>query len=196
MYGRIINKYRLRSANTLEELIFPKCQMFISNLKENITNEVKNKIFKNEIDDIINSGVFAKNSDIYSLLLKHQSEIKELIKNYYEYVPDYEFLESIDDAVEQSKYRSYYELINGKIYQKWEYGLPQQSIIQDEIDKLQKELYDEDYKIIKCYEYSLSRKSLPYDINMLNDDRDQKRNRISELKTMLIESGPISIQRK
>lgn len=48
-----------------------------------------------------------------------------------------------------------------------------------EIKRLKNELESEDYKIIKCMEYQLSGKELPYDIEELNKKRDTLREQIN-----------------
>lgn len=59
---------------------------------------------------------------------------------------------------------------------------PQELINNEEIQKLKKQLDDTDYKIIKCSEYSLAGKELPYDIEYLHAQRQAIRDRITELE--------------
>ena len=58
---------------------------------------------------------------------------------------------------------------------------PQELINKEEIQELKKQLDDTDYKIIKCSEYSLTGKELPYDIEYLHTQRQAIRDRITEL---------------
>ena len=51
-----------------------------------------------------------------------------------------------------------------------------------EINALKKQLDYTDYKIIKCSEYSLAGKELPYDIEYLHTQRQAIRDRITELE--------------
>lgn len=51
-----------------------------------------------------------------------------------------------------------------------------------EIQDLKKQLDETDYKIIKCSEYSLAGKELPYDIEYLHTQRQAIRDRITELE--------------
>ena len=51
-----------------------------------------------------------------------------------------------------------------------------------EITRLKNELEYEDYKIIKCAEYQLAGKELPYDIEELNQKRDGLREQINKLE--------------
>lgn len=53
---------------------------------------------------------------------------------------------------------------------------------QIEINALKKQLDDTDYKIIKCSEYSLAGKELPYNIEYLHSQRQAIRDRITELE--------------
>ena len=60
----------------------------------------------------------------------------------------------------------------------------QTSIIQRQIDELINS-FDDDYKIIKCYEAQLMNRPMPYNINELIAARDEKRARINELQEQL-----------
>lgn len=51
-----------------------------------------------------------------------------------------------------------------------------------EINALKKQLDETDYKIIKCSEYSLAGKELPYNIEYLHSQRQAIRDRITELE--------------
>jgi hypothetical protein len=44
-----------------------------------------------------------------------------------------------------------------------------------QIKKLEAKIAESDYKIIKCYEYSLVNIELPYDIQALHDEREALR---------------------
>lgn len=57
--------------------------------------------------------------------------------------------------------------------------------IKSEIDSIKAELADTDYQIIKCYEASLVGEELPYDINALHNERNEKRAQINTLETKL-----------
>lgn len=59
---------------------------------------------------------------------------------------------------------------------------PQEMIDEEEIQDLKKQLDDTDYKIIKCSEYSLAGRELPYDIEYLHSQRQAIRDRITELE--------------
>lgn len=59
---------------------------------------------------------------------------------------------------------------------------PQELINKEEIQELKKQLDDTDYKIIKCSEYSLAGKELPYDVEYLHTQRQAIRDRITELE--------------
>lgn len=59
---------------------------------------------------------------------------------------------------------------------------PQELINKEEIKELKKQLDDTDYKIIKCSEYSLAGKELPYDVEYLHTQRQAIRDRITELE--------------
>lgn len=54
-----------------------------------------------------------------------------------------------------------------------------------EIENLKQTLANGDYKIIKCYESFLQNKSLPYDITILSEERQQIRNQINKLEELM-----------
>ncbi|MCC8034898.1 MAG: hypothetical protein LIO77_03055 [Rikenellaceae bacterium] len=54
-----------------------------------------------------------------------------------------------------------------------------------EIQSLKDQLTSSDYKVIKCYEASLTRAALPYDIDELHSQRQAIRNRINELEATI-----------
>lgn len=51
-----------------------------------------------------------------------------------------------------------------------------------EINKLKKELAENDYKIIKLYEYSLSGKNAPYNAQEIHTENEAKRQQINTLE--------------
>jgi hypothetical protein len=53
---------------------------------------------------------------------------------------------------------------------------------QEQIKVLKEELASTDYKVIKCYEYSLAGLELPYDITLLHEEREAIREQIRELE--------------
>ncbi len=57
--------------------------------------------------------------------------------------------------------------------------------VRSEIKTLKEELSDGDYRIIKCYEASLAKTELPYDIEAIHKERQTIRNKINELEIKL-----------
>ena len=51
-----------------------------------------------------------------------------------------------------------------------------------EIDMLKKQITETDYKVIKCHEYALVGKPLPYDIEALHAERQAIRDKINEFE--------------
>lgn len=51
-----------------------------------------------------------------------------------------------------------------------------------EIEMLKKQIAATDYKVTKCYEYSLCGLELPYDIKALHAERQALRDKINELE--------------
>lgn len=60
----------------------------------------------------------------------------------------------------------------------------EQANAKTEIEKLQEELNDTDYKIIKCSEYQLAGIPIPYDIAELHLQRQKLRDKINELQNV------------
>ena len=57
--------------------------------------------------------------------------------------------------------------------------------IRAEIAEFKEELASTDYQIIKCFEYSLMKKELPYDLDSLHAKRQTMRDKINELEASL-----------
>lgn len=57
--------------------------------------------------------------------------------------------------------------------------------VNTEIQSLKDDLSASDYRVMKCYEASLTGEKLPYDIDLLSADRQAKRDRINELEAKL-----------
>lgn len=62
-------------------------------------------------------------------------------------------------------------------------GIERMVISNSEIDKLKKQLSDTDYKIVKCSEYQLAGKEIPYDIIDLHNERQVLRDQINILES-------------
>ena len=63
--------------------------------------------------------------------------------------------------------------------------IPEKTIA-EKIEELKSKLTDTDYKIIKCSEYQLAGKELPYDIVELHSERQALRDEINELEENLL----------
>lgn len=75
-------------------------------------------------------------------------------------------------------------IIDGKVVQSWETEIDTETI-EVQIDELKQQLSESDYKITKCYEYSLVGEVLPYDIEALHAERQSIRDEINRLEAML-----------
>lgn len=58
--------------------------------------------------------------------------------------------------------------------------------IRAEIQTLKDSLAQSDYKVAKCYEASLMKQTLPYDVETLHRERQSQRDRINELEAILL----------
>lgn len=65
--------------------------------------------------------------------------------------------------------------------------MSEKEIMEQQIRNLECDLTASDYKIIKCYEYSLAGEELPYDIEQLHIERQLIRDEINVLKERLKE---------
>lgn len=142
------------------------------------------KILKvNSIDMISDEDYNRAISKLKLLKGRELQYAKEHIKGFYEFVPaenvELEELDSISYS---------YELKNKKVYQLASVKKNSQYKISIKIKSLQSELEASDYKVIKCMEYQLANVEAPYDIVLLNNERQQKRNEISKLKTLISEN--------
>lgn len=60
--------------------------------------------------------------------------------------------------------------------------------IKKNIENLKNELKDGDYKVIKCYEASLAKQEMPYNIQELHSQRQSLRQKINELEEKLTDA--------
>jgi hypothetical protein len=57
--------------------------------------------------------------------------------------------------------------------------------VKRQLTRLKNRLAATDYKVLKCYEYSLMELEQPYDISLLHSEREDLRNQIRELEETL-----------
>ncbi len=62
------------------------------------------------------------------------------------------------------------------------FNKPKEPTTQEQIKTLEAKIAATDYKVIKCYEYSLVGLELPYDLTLLHEEREAIRNQIRELE--------------
>lgn len=60
--------------------------------------------------------------------------------------------------------------------------------IHQNIENLKNELKDGDYKVIKCYEASLTKQEMPYNIQELHSQRQLLRQKINELEEKMTDA--------
>lgn len=60
--------------------------------------------------------------------------------------------------------------------------------IRQNIENLKNELKDGDYKVIKCYEASLTKQEMPYNIQELHSQRQLLRQKINELEEKMTDA--------
>lgn len=146
----------------------------IENLGTNLDDIkiINDKDNKTKDDIILLNKVVSIERD-YSDAISKIDEYKELVVTS---APAYT---EIDQAI------PYYEEEKGKVNMFWEIIKNDPVKISKRIISLTKDLSDSDYKIIKCYEASLLKQEVPYDIESITTDRSLKRNEINRLKSIL-----------
>lgn len=101
---------------------------------------------------------------------------------------------------EQGEYDSpkpYYIEEGESVIQKWEVISNDPAKIASKISSLKSELEGSDYKVMKCYEVTISKsEEMPYDTNELIESRQAKRDEINRLEALLKTTEPIDLQAK
>lgn len=82
-----------------------------------------------------------------------------------------------EEGVIPYNYSRGYNVVDGKVVVEWK-AYPNYEAIAALKDKLT----SSDYKIIKCYEATLAKEELPYDIGELRSERQEIRNEINRLE--------------
>lgn len=179
MKAKIINKY---SASVIDydveinkiNLAF-KQEIVNNKITDDVINRLKNKSDKT-------------NDELQAIKKREQldnwrnNQINEL--NQYS---DFDVTDKPNDLSDIDTVKPYYtQETSGKVVLKWEIIKNSIDKINTKIDKLKKELYQSDYKVIKCYEAVMSSSvEMPYDINALIAERQAKRDEINELRKLL-----------
>ena len=109
----------------------------------------------------------------YSTRIEEINQYKELVVSAVPKTTD------LDQAV------PYYEEKDGKVEMLWEVTLNEPMRVAEKIDSLKKALSDSDYKVTKCYEASILKKELPYDLETLSEERNKIREEINRLEALL-----------
>lgn len=89
------------------------------------------------------------------------------------------------DGEDTTRYRPYYEEVNGVIVQKWEAVENDPTTIRLEISRLKSLLQEGDYRVQKNAEYLAVCAEPPYDLLELHTTRQAWRDRINELEALL-----------
>lgn len=79
---------------------------------------------------------------------------------------------------------AHYEIKDGKIVQSWTVEIDHDAV-NAKIDALKAQITASDYKVTKCWEYSLVGQTLPYDINALHAERERIRDEINVLEAKI-----------
>lgn len=159
--------------------------------KNGVTDDVINPILKKKEE---------KRSVEELLLIVRRKEIEDaktnslnLIEEFKEFVPS-SFNEEIGEF---DSPKPYYIEEGDAILQKWEIVKNDPAKIVSKISSLKSELESSDYKVMKCYEATISKsEDMPYDPDELVLSRQEKRDEINRLEALLKTTEPIDLQAK
>ena len=143
-----------------------RVKMLDKTLKENQTTVIK---LHTEDGVII---AYAVTGDIADSI-EHKFENEEDFENFEEHFKPHKFL-YIDGEIKDNP--EYEDVLQEEL---------QHNQIATEVAILKSQLAETDYKIIKCYEYSLVGMELPYDIQTLHEEREQIREQIREKENVI-----------
>ena len=121
---------------------------------ENVSKERCDVILNTNIEEIEEEENTKYSYDTYRLNMCYDENIEEKIRN--------DFERYLNIAIEKEKKKT----------------------ADEEISKLQEELNNTDYKIIKCSEYQLAGLEIPYNIADLHANRQRLRDKINELQEL------------
>lgn len=106
--------------------------------------------------------------------LKLLSEYKDFVTTKYE-----------GELGEFDSAEPYYIEKDNKVIRKWEVIHNDTLKISAKISRLKKELENSDFKILKCYEASMTQSPMPYNLEELVAERESKRGEINRLEKLL-----------
>ena len=121
---------------------------------ENVSKERCDVVLNTNIEEIEEEENTKYSYDTYRLNMCYDENIEEKIRS--------DFERYLNIAIEKEKKKT----------------------ADEEISKLQEELNNTDYKIIKCSEYQLAGLEIPYNIADLHANRQRLRNKINELQEL------------
>lgn len=133
---------------------------------------INSKKKKTEKEEIL-LGSFLEIEKQYSERIEEINTYKEMI------VSDVPEVTDLDQAV------PYYEEKDGKVQMSWEIIKNEPLRVSEKINSLKQKLSDGDYKITKCYEANMLGNELPYDLKTLSAERNELREEINRLETLL-----------
>ena len=144
-----------------------------------VTDDVINPILKKKAEDRTYEELLliVKRKKIEDLKEKHLSIFSEY--------KDFSVEKEPNNLGEFDSLIPYYVEEGGKVVQKWEIVKDDAIKISAKISRLKKELENSDYKIIKCYEASLTQSPMPYNLEELVAERESKRAEVNRLEELL-----------
>lgn len=179
--AKIISKHSIKVIDYDMELSRINSVYQDSLLEEGVGDNVINPILKKKESD--------RTIEELMLIIKRKNiedQKKEELNLLSEY-KDFDKEEQPSNLGEFDSAVPYYVEIDGVVIRKWEVVCDDSVKIASKISKLKTELESTDYKVIKCYEASLTSGEMPYDIEQLVSDRQEMRNEINQLEGLLKE---------
>lgn len=189
--AKVISRYSVHVINYEVELNKIESLYKTQLVKTDTVDEIINPILKKKeeertIDDLL---LIVKRKEIEDWKKEQLDELG----TFKEFVPS-SFngeLGELDSA------KPYYIEEDEAVLQKWEVITNDTSKILSKISTLKASLEGSDYKVMKCYEATITKsEEMPYDVDTLTAERQEARDEINRLEALLKAAEPIDVQAK
>lgn len=189
--AKIISRYAVHVINYDAELSKIETIYKSEIAKYSVADEVINPILKKKEE---------KRTFDELLLIVKRKEIEDQRTEQLENLDTFkEFITSVfaSELGEYDSPKPYYIEEGDSVLQKWEIVKNDPAKIASKISLLKSELEGSDYKVMKCYEATItSSEEMPYDVTELTKERQEVRDEINRLEALLKSTEPIDLQAK
>lgn len=189
--AKIISRYAVHVINYDAELSKIETIYKSEIAKHGVADEVINPILKKKEE---------KRTFDELLLIVKRKEIEDQRTEQLENLATFKEFATSVFASELGEYDSpkpYYIEEGDSVLQKWEIVKNDPAKIASKISLLKSELEGSDYKVMKCYEATItSSEEMPYDVTELTKERQEVRDEINRLEALLKSTEPIDLQAK